>query len=62
MAPEDCVYIGDDQRDVIAGRAAGMATLAAAWGYLGLGEPIEAWGAHAVLPDPAALLQWLELA
>ena len=62
VAPEDCVYIGDDHRDVIAGRAAGMATLAAAWGYLGLGEPIEAWGAHAVLPDPAALLQWLELA
>jgi N-acetyl-D-muramate 6-phosphate phosphatase len=62
VAPGHCVYIGDDQRDVIAGRAAGMATLAAAWGYLGIGEPIEAWGAHAVLPDPAALLQWLELA
>jgi 2-phosphoglycolate phosphatase len=62
VAPEACVYIGDDHRDIIAGRAAGMATLAAAWGYLGLGEPIEAWGAHAVLPDPAALLQWLDLA
>ena len=62
VAAESCVYIGDDQRDVQAGRAAGMATLAAAWGYLGLGLPIEAWGAHAVLPDPAALLHWLELA
>ena len=57
----DCVYIGDDHRDIQAGHAAGMATLAAAWGYLGLGQPIEAWGAHAILPDPAALLHWLEL-
>ena len=42
--------------------AAGMATLAAAWGYLGQGEPIDAWGAHAVLAEPAALLHWLQLA
>ncbi|MFY9510648.1 MAG: phosphoglycolate phosphatase [Rubrivivax sp.] len=61
VAPERCVYIGDDHRDVIAGRAAGMATLAAAWGYLGAGEPIEAWGADAVIAEPAALLRWLEL-
>ena len=59
---EQCVYVGDDLRDIQAGRAAGMATLAAAWGYLGQGEPIEAWGAHAVLAEPAALLHWLQLA
>jgi phosphoglycolate phosphatase len=57
-----CVYVGDDARDVQAGRAAGMATLAAAWGYLGQGEPIEAWGADAVLAEPAALLHWLGVA
>lgn len=57
-----CVYVGDDLRDVQAGRAAGMATLAAAWGYLGQGEPIEAWGADATLKDPAQLLNWLNLA
>jgi phosphoglycolate phosphatase len=57
-----CVYIGDDRRDVQAGLAAGMLTLAAAWGYLGHDDPIEAWGAHAVLSKPDALLQWLELA
>jgi N-acetyl-D-muramate 6-phosphate phosphatase len=57
-----CVYVGDDLRDIEAGRAAGMATLAAAWGYLGQGEPIDAWGAHAVLAEPAALLHWLQLA
>lgn len=57
-----CVYVGDDQRDVQAGLAAGMATLAAGWGYLGQGDPIAAWGAHAVLAEPRALLHWLELA
>ena len=57
-----CVYVGDDQRDVQAGLAAGMATLAAGWGYLGQGDPIAAWGAHAVLAEPRALLQWLDLA
>jgi N-acetyl-D-muramate 6-phosphate phosphatase len=41
------VYVGDDLRDMQAGRAAGMATLAAAWGYLGRGEPVEHWGADA---------------
>jgi N-acetyl-D-muramate 6-phosphate phosphatase len=57
-----CIYIGDDLRDVQAGHAAGMVTLAAAWGYLGEGAPIDAWGAHGVLAEPAALLQWLQLA
>ena len=57
-----CIYVGDDQRDIAAGRAAGMQTIAAAWGYLGEDEHIDVWGADAVLADPAALLQWLELA
>jgi N-acetyl-D-muramate 6-phosphate phosphatase len=57
-----CVYVGDDLRDMQAGRAAGMATLAAGWGYLGQGEPIDDWGADAVLEEPAQLLNWLRLA
>ena len=61
VAAAACVYVGDDLRDVQAGHAAGMATLAAAWGYLGEGAPIEAWGAHAVLAEPGALLQWLQM-
>jgi phosphoglycolate phosphatase len=62
MPAAACVYVGDDLRDVQAGRAAGMPTLAAAWGYLGHGEPVHDWGADAVLADPNALLNWLELA
>lgn len=62
VAPEDCLYVGDDERDVQAGLAAGMLTGAAAWGYLGPGADVAAWGAHAVLTRPEALLHFLELA
>ena len=61
VAASGCVYVGDDLRDVQAGRAAGMRTIAAAWGYLGLGEPISAWNADAVIDSPAQLLQWLAM-
>jgi phosphoglycolate phosphatase len=62
VPPEQCVYVGDDVRDMQAGRAAGMPTLAASWGYLGQGEPVHAWGADAVLETPLQLLNWLQLA
>jgi len=61
VEPKHCIYVGDDQRDVIAGRAAGMRTAAAAWGYLGVGPPVEAWGADLVLSSPSQLLQHLGL-
>ena len=61
VAASGCVYVGDDLRDVQAGRAAGMRTIAAAWGYLGLGEPISAWNADAVIDSPSELLQWLAM-
>jgi len=57
-----CVYVGDDLRDVLAGHAAGMATLVAAWGYLGDGPPLHEWGADAILGTPADLLNWLDVA
>jgi phosphoglycolate phosphatase len=59
---EACVYVGDDPRDMKAGRAAGMATLAAAWGYLGPDEPPSAWAADHVIETPQGLLQWLDVA
>lgn len=62
LDPSQCIYVGDDVRDVQAGRAAGMLTAVAAWGYLGLGEPIEAWGAEFIARRPADLLNLLGLA
>jgi len=59
---DQCVYVGDDLRDVQAGHAAGMATLIALWGYLGDGPPPQEWGADALLDAPADLLNWLGLA
>ena len=57
--PAACVYVGDDLRDVQAGRAAGMATIAAAWGYLGDGEGVRSWQADAVAERPLDLLALL---
>ncbi len=57
--PQRCVYVGDDLRDIQAGKAAGMRTLAAAWGYLGAAAPIEDWGADAIVHEPASILNWL---
>ena len=53
----DCIYVGDDRRDVEAGRAASMATVVAAWGYLGDGEAPEAWGADHLVASPDALMR-----
>jgi phosphoglycolate phosphatase len=39
-----------------------MKTVAAKWGYLGLGESVEAWGAHHIADTPQDLLQWLAMA
>ena len=62
VEPARCVYVGDDLRDVLAGRAAGMATLIAQWGYLGDGPSPREWGADALLDTPADLLNWLGVA
>lgn len=62
VVPAACLYIGDDLRDIQAGHAAGMRSLAASWGYLGHAESVGSWGADAVLKDPEALLQFFDLA
>ena len=48
-----CLYVGDDLRDMQAARAAGMGAIAAAWGYLGDGLPLEEWGADIIIQSPA---------
>lgn len=59
VAPSQCLYVGDDERDVVAGLAAGMWTVAATYGYLGNKTDTQAWGAHAEINTPSALLQLL---
>jgi phosphoglycolate phosphatase len=59
LAPQRCIYVGDDRRDVEAGRSARMSTLAAGWGYLGRDESVHDWNADAVLAHPEDLLNWL---
>ena len=56
VAPERCLYVGDDRRDIDAGRAAGMATVAAGWGYCGATEPHD-WRADHLTFSPLELLQ-----
>lgn len=58
IAPEQCWYVGDDLRDIEAGRAAGMVTIACTWGYCGAIEP-STWGADYLLETPAQLLALL---
>ena len=59
LAPEQCIYVGDDERDITAGLAAGMGTVAARYGYLGIKSNPLAWGAHATIKSPRELLQLL---
>jgi phosphoglycolate phosphatase len=59
IAPQLCVYIGDDKRDIEAGQAAGMPSLAATWGYMG-SHDVSTWQANASLKEPDSLLDWLD--
>jgi phosphoglycolate phosphatase len=54
LQPERCVFVGDDRRDVLAGEAAGLYTVAVSWGYLDGGDP-RSWGADAVVDEPSQL-------
>jgi phosphoglycolate phosphatase len=53
--PGTCIYVGDDERDIVAANAAGMASVAALWGYrLDADDPL-AWGAEVMVEQPEAL-------
>ena len=58
VAPEQCLYVGDHIRDIEAGRAAGMKTAIAAWGYLDPAECTHAWGADWSFDTVPALHHW----
>ncbi|MDP1955585.1 MAG: HAD-IA family hydrolase [Polaromonas sp.] len=59
LPPGRCVYVGDDERDIVAGRAAGMPTVAAAYGYLGLATDTGGWKADATAVSPDAIWKLL---
>jgi phosphoglycolate phosphatase len=58
LEPQQCWYVGDDLRDIEAGKAAGMFTIAAAWGYCGNTAPLS-WGADIIADTPLSLLAFL---
>jgi len=60
LATRDCVYVGDDLRDIEAARAAKMPVLAAAWGYRPAEEDITQWNADGVLNSVGELIPWLD--
>ncbi len=59
IAPVRCVYVGDAERDVIAGVAAGMPTIIARYGYIEPQDAPEDWPASGSIDTPGALLRWL---
>jgi 2-phosphoglycolate phosphatase len=62
VASEACIYVGDDERDIVAGRAAGMKTVAAAYGYMGSQADSTLWDADASISSPLELLKLLNSA
>ena len=60
LPPEQLAYLGDDERDMVAAEAAGMAGIVARWGYLApSARPVEDWPALAHVAHPDALLSTL---
>jgi len=59
--PEECVYVGDAQRDIEAGKNAGMKTVIAKYGYIGDWENINDWHADYSIHSPSQLLTFLSL-
>ncbi len=60
LSTRHCIYVGDAERDIEAGRRAGMRTIAALFGYIGADEDVAAWGADDTVDDPSQLRSWLE--
>ncbi|AWV07632.1 phosphoglycolate phosphatase [Lysobacter maris] len=55
VAASDCVYVGDDERDIVAARAAGMRSVVALWGYRLAGDDPAGWGGDIMVEHPAEL-------
>ncbi|MDT0499016.1 phosphoglycolate phosphatase [Algiphilus sp. W345] len=58
--PADCLYVGDDRRDIEAAQSCKMPVIAALWGYHEAEEDPYSWGADGTAASPAQLMAWLE--
>ena len=61
VLPENCIYVGDAERDIQAGRAAGMKTVVALFGYIDVSDKPHDWGADALIEVPSELLEALKI-
>jgi N-acetyl-D-muramate 6-phosphate phosphatase len=59
VEPSQTLYVGDDERDVQAARAAGMPVLVAGYGYLGDGPAPQAWGADGIVESAQGIGEWI---
>ena len=55
----ECIYVGDAERDIVAGNRAGMITLLASYGYIEASDTPEKWGANGVIEHAPEILDWL---
>ena len=58
VKPENCIYVGDAERDIIAGKAAGMKTVVALFGYIDVSDKPYEWGADALIEKPNDLFDF----
>ena len=58
--PSESLYVGDAERDIRAGREAGMRTLVALFGYIGENENPAHWGADGMVRAPLEILEWID--
>ena len=61
VLPKNCIYVGDAERDIQAGRAAGMKTVVALFGYIDVTDKPQDWGADALIEVPSELLEVLKI-
>jgi phosphoglycolate phosphatase len=60
VSPENCIYIGDAEHDIQAGRNSGMKTVAALYGYLKPDDQPDQWGADVLVDSPEHLKHWIQ--
>ena len=57
--PESCIYVGDDERDILAANAAGMISVAASYGFIDDLDQIKKWGSDYIINSPLDLTNFI---